>query len=70
MLSNNYNLSYSKHSPGKLEPTKKKGAMDLAPESALIEKENQDSSATTITLFLTTFVAVAGSFVFGSAVSL
>lgn len=28
--------------------------MDLAPESSLIEKENQDSSATTITLFLTT----------------
>lgn len=43
--------------------------MDLAPESSLIEKENLDSSATTITLFLTTFVAVAGSFVFGSAVS-
>ncbi|KAF8112113.1 hypothetical protein N665_0067s0033 [Sinapis alba] len=42
--------------------------MDLAPESSLIEKENQDSSATTITLFLTTFVAVAGSFVFGSAI--
>ncbi|XP_033145215.1 sugar transporter ERD6-like 5 isoform X6 [Brassica rapa] len=42
--------------------------MDLAPESSLIEKENLDSSATTITLFLTTFVAVAGSFVFGSAI--
>lgn len=53
--------------PDGLEPTKKR-EMDLAPESSLIEKENLDSSATTITLFLTTFVAVAGSFVFGSAI--
>jgi len=44
---------------------------NLAPETSLINKENQDSSATiTTTLLLTTFVAVSGSFVFGSAVSL
>lgn len=44
---------------------------DLAPATSLINKENQDSSATiTTTLLLTTFVAVSGSFVFGSAVSL
>ncbi|XP_020868549.1 sugar transporter ERD6-like 5 isoform X5 [Arabidopsis lyrata subsp. lyrata] len=49
-----------------------KGEIDeanLAPETSLIEKENQDSSATTTTtLLLTTFVAVSGSFVFGSAI--
>ncbi|ANM60947.1 Major facilitator superfamily protein [Arabidopsis thaliana] len=42
---------------------------NLAPETSLINKENQDSSATiTTTLLLTTFVAVSGSFVFGSAI--
>lgn len=45
---------------------------DIAPESFLLDNDNQDSSATTTTttLLLTTLVAVSGSFVFGSAVSL
>ncbi|KAL1225394.1 Sugar transporter ERD6-like 5 [Cardamine amara subsp. amara] len=44
-------------------------ATNLASETSLINKENQDSSATTTTtLLLTTFVAVCGSFVFGSAI--
>ncbi|KFK35614.1 hypothetical protein AALP_AA4G014000 [Arabis alpina] len=41
---------------------------DLAPESLLLAKYNQDSSAKTITLLITTLVAVSGSFVFGSAI--
>ncbi|KAL1188146.1 Sugar transporter ERD6-like 5 [Cardamine amara subsp. amara] len=73
MLSNNSTLSLL----GKLESSKKKEKMDrendeatnLASETSLINKENQDSSATiTTTLLLTTFVAVCGSFVFGSAI--
>ncbi|KAG7588601.1 MFS transporter superfamily [Arabidopsis suecica] len=51
---------------------KMRGEIDeanLAPETSLINKENQDSSGTTTTtLLLTTFVAVSGSFVFGSAI--
>ncbi|XP_019094170.1 PREDICTED: sugar transporter ERD6-like 5 isoform X2 [Camelina sativa] len=42
---------------------------DLAPETSLIKKENQEPSATTTTtLLFTTLVAVSGSFVFGSAI--
>ncbi|XP_019101539.1 PREDICTED: sugar transporter ERD6-like 5 isoform X2 [Camelina sativa] len=42
---------------------------DLAPETSLINKQNQEPSATTTTtLLFTTLVAVSGSFVFGSAI--
>ncbi|AAC64898.1 Similar to Beta integral membrane protein homolog gb/U43629 from A. thaliana [Arabidopsis thaliana] len=75
-LSNNSTLSLLKYFTKKDRITKRKEKMrgeideaNLAPETSLINKENQDSSATiTTTLLLTTFVAVSGSFVFGSAI--
>lgn len=61
-----------KFTKGKKKMRREIHGADIASESSLLDKETQDSSATTnatTALLFTTFVAVSGSFVFGSAVS-